>query len=93
MRDVRCLHHAPARQHAIRTTLALDDDLLACARHLAEREKKTLGEVISELARSGLARNMGPALSVRNGVLLLSKPAGTPPVTLEVVNQLRDEAP
>ncbi len=77
----------------MRTTLALDDDILASARHLAERERKTLGEVISGLARQGLARSHGPTVAVRNGIPLLSRPAGTPPVTLELVNQLRDELP
>ena len=33
----------------MRTTLAIDDDVLAVAKHLAEREQKTIGEVISSL--------------------------------------------
>lgn len=75
----------------MRTTLALDDDILAAARHLAEREQKTLGEVISTLARQGLARQQKPSAAVRNGIPLLTKRKGGAPVTLELVNQLRDE--
>lgn len=40
----------------MRTTLAIDDDVLAAARHLAEREHKSVGDVISALARQGLLR-------------------------------------
>ena len=38
----------------MRTTLAIDDDILVAAKHLAEREHKSVGEVISALARQGL---------------------------------------
>lgn len=77
----------------MRTTLAIDDDVLAAAKHLAEREKKSLGEVISALARQGLARGTRSARSERNGVPLLPSRKGAVPVTLELVNQLRDEQP
>ena len=36
----------------MRTTLQLDEDVLSAARALAERQGRTLGEVVSELARS-----------------------------------------
>ena len=38
----------------MRTTLDIDDDVLHAAKDLARRERKTAGEVISELARRGL---------------------------------------
>jgi len=38
----------------MRTTLDIDDDVLAAAKERARRHKKTTGEVISELARSAL---------------------------------------
>lgn len=80
----------------MRTTLAIDDDILAAVRHLAERERKTVGEVLSALARQGLARSAGAARPARNGIPLLRPArgaAGAAAVTLELVNQLRDEAP
>jgi hypothetical protein len=40
----------------MRTTLSIDDDILVTAKHLAERDRKTVGEVISDLARQGLLR-------------------------------------
>ena len=39
----------------MRTTLAIDDDVLSAARHLAERQGRSLGEVITALAREALA--------------------------------------
>ena len=75
----------------MRTTLAIDDDILAAAKHLAEREQKTVGEVVSALARQGLSRSPANKRAARNGIPLLSGTRRTP-VTLEHVNQLRDEA-
>ena len=77
----------------MRTTLAIDDDVLAAAKHLAEREHKSLGEVVSALARQGLTRGTRSTRPIRNGVLLLPTQKGGTPVTLALVNQLRDEQP
>lgn len=77
----------------MRTTLAIDDDILAAARHLAERDSKSVGEVISALARQGLAQGSGQARAQRNGVPLLPSRRGAALVTAELVNQLRDEVP
>lgn len=76
----------------MRTTLSIDDDVLAAARHRAERERRTVGEVVSELARQSLNR---PArkLAVRNGISLLTSGRAGRPVSLEMVNELRDEGP
>jgi hypothetical protein len=38
----------------MRTTLDIADDVLQAAKERARREKKTMGKVISELARSAL---------------------------------------
>ena len=49
-------------QHQMRTTLQLDDDVLAAARVLARQQRTSLGAVISELARQALvapARKIG----------------------------------
>jgi hypothetical protein len=77
----------------MRTTLAIDDDLLAAAKHLAQREHKSVGEVISSLARQGLARGSRGTRTERNGIPLLASRKGARAVTLELVNQLRDELP
>jgi hypothetical protein len=79
------------RVMAMRTTLALDDDVLAAARSLAARQHKSVGEVISALARQSLRRE-APISATRNGVPLLQVSVDAKPVTLELVNQLRDES-
>jgi hypothetical protein len=38
----------------MRTTLSIEDDVLLAAKNLARREGRTLGEVISDLARQAL---------------------------------------
>jgi hypothetical protein len=38
----------------MRTTLDIDDDVLQAAKERARRDRKTTGEVISELARAAL---------------------------------------
>jgi hypothetical protein len=46
----------------MRTTLDIDDDLLAAAKELARRERSTAGEVISRLVRHSLTgAGAGPA--------------------------------
>jgi len=76
----------------MRTTLTIDDDVLTAAKGLAARQHKTVGEIISALSRQAL-QPVGASRSARNGVPLLAVHTGTVPVTLELVNQLRDELP
>ncbi len=75
----------------MRTTLAIDDDILAAAKAIAHRERKSIGAVVSELARRSLHRPAAPA--ERNGITLLPVRDGNPVVTLDIVNALRDESP
>ena len=77
----------------MRTTLAIDDDVLAAAKHLAEREQRSIGDVISTLARQGLTRSVRSNKTERNGIPLLPSRKAAVPVTLELINQLRDEQP
>lgn len=77
----------------MRTTLSIDDDVLAAARGLAARENKSLGEVISSLSRQALKPSRTQERSVRNGMPLLPVRSNAVPITLELVNQLRDELP
>jgi hypothetical protein len=74
----------------MRTTLAIDDDVLAAAKELAAMEHKSVGEVISGLARRAL-RPIEVNRTVRNGVPLLPVTPNTQRVTSELVHQLREE--
>jgi hypothetical protein len=75
---------------AVRTTLNIDDDVMCAAKEIAAREQKTVGEVISELARQTLHASISFART-RSGVVLLPLRPDAKPVTLEHVNELRDE--
>jgi hypothetical protein len=74
----------------MRTTIDLDDDVLAAAKDLAAARKTTVGSIVSELARRGLQPRRSPVL--RNGVPLLARrPASAPRPSMALVNRLRDE--
>jgi hypothetical protein len=75
----------------MRTRISIDDDVLAAAKTLAEPQQRSLGKVISDLARRGL-RMPGPA-GYRNGVPLLASKSGSNVVTPELVALLSDEMP
>ncbi len=77
----------------MRTTLTIDDDVLAAAKNLAQRQRASVGEVISALARQSLRAASAPheRTQLRNGIPLLPRRDAKAPVTLELVNQLRDE--
>ncbi len=77
----------------MRTTLDIEDDVLSAAKDRARREKKTIGLVISELARRALTE-MPAAHDLRAptaiyGVRPFEKRGGV--VTNELVDRLRDE--
>jgi hypothetical protein len=73
----------------MRTTLELDDDLVREAKNLAKQRGVSLGTVISDLARKSLPATARPKF--RNGMEVFQSEPGTPKVTLEFVNRLRDE--
>lgn len=72
----------------MRTTLNIDEDVVSAARELATGERRSLGSVISELARRGLT----PArIETDDGMPVIRVPAGTPPITPEMVRRALDE--
>lgn len=73
----------------MRTTLEIDDDVVVAARELAAADRRSLGKVISDLARRGLT----PArLEADGDVPVIRVPAGTPAITPEMVRRaLEDE--
>jgi hypothetical protein len=72
----------------MRTTLNIDDDVVAAARELALGERRSLGSVISELARRGLTPARVEAVE---GLPVIRVPPGTPPITAEMVRRALDE--
>lgn len=76
----------------MRTTLAIDDDVLAAAKGLAAQQRKTVGEVISDLARKSLSGRASSG-TLRNGVPLLRAAGHPAPVTSGLVKKLQDDLP
>jgi hypothetical protein len=76
----------------MRTTLTIDDDILSAAKEMAQIEDKSVGEVISALARRALSPEESK-VKTRNGVPLLKVRKGAPRVSSELIHQLREELP
>jgi hypothetical protein len=77
----------------MRTTLDIANDVLQAAKERARREKKTAGEVISELARSALTAPPNvPSVrepKARYGLRPFPKRGGV--VTNELIDTLRED--
>ncbi len=78
----------------MRTTLDIDEDILALAKERARLEKKTAGEVISELARRGLrggsSSDAGGHVRLVDGVPVM--PTRGAIITKELVDELERDA-
>ena len=74
----------------MRTTLNLDEDVHWAAKEIAQLRGMPMGKVVSDLARQGLAKKRDHSPE-RNGVPLLPPRADARPVSLAVVNALRDD--
>ena len=79
----------------MRTTLDIADDVLLAAKDLARRQRKSAGQVVSELARKGLHYPDYPEQATREPAreVLGFRPftGGGNVVTNEMVNRLREE--
>jgi hypothetical protein len=76
----------------MRTTLDIEDDVLFAAKALARREKKSAGQVISELARKGLAGAPAPATQEpRAAYGFRPFPREGRIVSNELINKLRED--
>lgn len=75
----------------MRTTLTIDDDVLAVARAVAERNGSSLGKALSELARRGF-RGGDAARDDRDGTVFAVAPDAEP-ITSEDVYRALGEWP
>jgi hypothetical protein len=76
----------------MRTTLDIDDDVLLAAKAHAALERRSLGAVISSLARESLQRPVAPARrgAPRKGGRFAVLPQRDEVVTVEHVRNLQD---
>ena len=78
----------------MRTTLDIDGDVLIAAKELARRERKTAGELVSDLMREALrarAGSSGETRAQRGLYGFMPIPTGGAVVTNELVDELREE--
>lgn len=74
----------------MRTTLAIDDDVLIYARAMAQRDSRSVGEVVSKLARAGMQNRLPDGVTrSKLGFPILPKRGVV--ITLDLVNALRDD--
>lgn len=76
----------------MRTTLDIDDDVLEAAKERARRERKTAGQVVSELLRTALTMRTGASGAVREPEAVYGFrpfPAGDKVVTNALIDELR----
>ena len=77
----------------MRTTLNIDDDVFHAVKELARRERRSAGEVLSELARRGITAMDSDAVGEDTtfyGFRPLKK-RSSKVVTNELIEKLRDE--
>lgn len=77
----------------MRTTLRIDDDVLLAAKERARRENRTVGEVLSELARESLTRNDTSGQATESFLGFEPLPQRGPAVSNELIDRLREEEP
>ena len=76
---------------SMRTTLTIDDDLLAAAKSLARANSESVGHVLSELARRGLRDASRVDMGHEGAFPVFSVHANARPITLDDVRKLEDE--
>jgi hypothetical protein len=78
----------------MRTTLDIDEDVLAAAKERAKREHKTAGMVVSELLRQALTAQPPSTLAVREALAeygFVPFPSRGGIVTNDMINKIREE--
>lgn len=75
----------------MRTTLNIDDDVLGATQELAKSQKRTTGQVISDLVRQALRAPVSASGAERPVLGFRPFPARGALVTNEIVDKLRDE--
>lgn len=73
----------------MRTTLDLDEDILEAAREIARSRRRSIGAIVSELARAGLR----PAdVEMIEGLPVIRARSGSIVITSEMIARALDEA-
>ena len=73
----------------MRTTINLDPDVYRAAVSLAAERKSSIGKVLSDLARRGLAPSV--RMKEGSGFPVFDVPDDAPPITLEMVREAGED--
>lgn len=78
----------------MRTTLSIDDDVLFAVQERARREKRSAGQVLSDLARQALTGNSRPGEELGEGHYGFQPlPRRGAAVSNALINRLREDEP
>jgi Family of unknown function (DUF6364) len=86
------MHKLSKSEKFVRTTLDLEEDVLLAAKEIARQRGVTVSKVVSDLARQALTRRVTGS-PIRHGLPFFPIQEDAGFVTLELVNQLRDDSP
>lgn len=75
----------------MRTTIDIEDDVLAAAKERARLQGVTLGVVITQLIRRGLEPAKSTPVEMVDGIPMLMHAKRPAPVSVELVKQLLEE--
>jgi len=74
---------------SMRTTLDIDDDVLQAVKERAAMQKKTAGQIVSELVREAMCPPV--TITTRNGIPVIHRRPGARLITTEDVKRWMDE--
>ena len=77
----------------MRTTVTIDDDVLAVARALAKRNRTSLGRALSELARRGFRTGAAVAQRKQERGIVFSVDPDADPITNEDIHRSLSDWP
>jgi hypothetical protein len=72
----------------MRTTLDIDDSILAAAKEIAEANNSSAGAVISDLARKGLSFTSGQTSQRKSGFPIFAVPVDAKPLNSATVKAI-----
>lgn len=75
----------------MRTTLTIDDDLLAAAHNLARARSVSVGRILSDWARRGLSTPSQIGTVSESGFPVFRVPVHAHLITIDDVNRIEDE--
>jgi len=75
----------------MRTTVDIDDHVLAVAREMSSVLKISLGAALSELARRGMSRGAKPVMGI-SGIPVFEVSGASSPITNSIIRQALGKA-